>query len=523
MANLSFDDLIPKKTGDRLSFDDLVPQTSVAADVAKSAAVGVGQGLISAAGMQADITNLGRSAGAWLGDQTVGRLINRVRTGEWTPTTGAREAMAAVNQANQGATSAGITSAVESFTGPMYEPRTTAGEYARTIGRNAPAAVLGPGGAAAKTAMAVVPGVLEETAGQITEGTRAEPYARAAAGILGGVGVAGATRAAERAGLRNQITRMAPSRDELEAAKNAAYQAADNAGVRFTQQAADRLASATDRRAIGFHPSLEPRTAAASADIAAIRGTTPTLSEVEDLRKIASRAGNTISGEERLMSGRLTQQIDDFFGSATPADVVSGNPSQAVGLLREARANTAAMKRSDLIDDAMSRATARAEASHSGMNVDNAIRQRLASLLANPKAMRGFNDAEREAIRSVVRGEASNNALRTAGNLLGGGGGLGMLASGGAGAALGTLLAGPVGGAIGGAIGAGGGRVMKGMANRSTEKGTEALAALIRARSPSASPELLRLLASNPQQQINRNALARILLTSPELQQQPSQ
>jgi hypothetical protein len=510
------------KTGNWWDAAPVVEQPSVAADVAKSGGVGIAQGLIGAAGMPADVTNLGRSALGWVGDQTVGRVVNRVRTGEWSPTTAGRESAAAVNQTLEPQTSAGLTRSVERITGPMYEPQTVAGQYARTIGRNIPAAAVGPGGAVARTAMAAVPGVLEETAGQITKGTAAEPYARTAAGILGGVGAAGAARAAERAGFRNQITRMAPTRDELEAAKTAAYDAADNAGVRFSQQAADRLAAATDRRAVGFHPSLEPRTAAASADIQAIRGTTPTLSEVEDLRKIASRAGNTISGEERLMSGRLTSQIDDFFSSAGPRDVVSGDPVAGAALLREARGNTAAMKRSDLIDDALGKAQARAEATHSGMNVDNAIRQRLASLLANPKAMRGFNDAEREAIRSVVRGEASNNALRTVGNVLGGGGGLGMLASGGLLGAAGFAVAGPVGAAVGGALGAGGGRVLKSMANRSTTKGTEALAALIRSRSPAASPDVAALLASNPRDRINRDAIARLLLISPELQQQPS-
>lgn len=510
------------KVGNWWDSAPVVEPPSVAADVVKGGGVGIAQGLIGAAGMPADVTNLGRSALGWVGDQTVGRVVNRVRTGEWTPTTAGRESAAAVNQIMEPQTSAGLTRSVESITGPMYQPQTTAGQYARTIGRNIPAAAVGPGGAVARSAMAVVPGVLEETAGQITDGTAAEPYARAAAGILGGVGVAGAARAAERTGLRNQITRMAPTRDELEAAKTAAYDAADNAGVRFTQQAADRLAAATERSAVGFHPKLQPRTAVVSEEAQAIRGTTPTLTEVEDLRKLAGRAGQTLATDEREMAGRIRERIDDFFSSAGPRDVVSGDPVAGAALLREARGNTAAMKRSELVDDALSKALARADASHSGMNVDNAIRQRLASLLANEKAMRGFSDTERAAIRSVVRGEASNNALRTVGNLLGGGGGLGMLAGGGAGATAGAFLGGPVGAAIGGALGAGTGRVLKGMANRSTERGTEALSALIRARSPSASPELLALLASDPAARINRNALARLLLTSPELQQQPA-
>ncbi len=68
-----------------------------------------------------------------------------------------------------------------------YQPSTTAGEYARTVGEFLPGAMaLGGGGVANALRYGVVPAVTSETAGQATEGTAVEPYARIAGALLGG-------------------------------------------------------------------------------------------------------------------------------------------------------------------------------------------------------------------------------------------------------------------------------------------------------------------------------------------------
>ena len=81
-----------------------------------------------------------------------------------------------------------IQHAVEPYTGKFYEPHTKAGQYASTLGEFAPAAALPVGGLAARAVNTVVPAVTSETAGQLTKGTAAEPYARALGAIFGGVG-----------------------------------------------------------------------------------------------------------------------------------------------------------------------------------------------------------------------------------------------------------------------------------------------------------------------------------------------
>jgi hypothetical protein len=75
---------------------------------------------------------------------------------------------------------------VEKHTGQLYEPQTTAGKYAGTIAEFAPGMAFGGGGIAARALGNVVaPAVASETAGQLTEGTAAEPWARAAGALVG--------------------------------------------------------------------------------------------------------------------------------------------------------------------------------------------------------------------------------------------------------------------------------------------------------------------------------------------------
>ena len=86
----------------------------------------------------------------------------------------------------QGApTSSQLRQQAESVTGSFYQPKTTAGEYARTIGEFAPGALVPGGGLLGNTVRyVVVPALASETAGQFAKGTVAEPWARAAAGLV---------------------------------------------------------------------------------------------------------------------------------------------------------------------------------------------------------------------------------------------------------------------------------------------------------------------------------------------------
>lgn len=133
-----------------------------AADVAKSAGIGLVQGAIGLATLPGNIEALGR-AGLNAGAGAMGIK----------PPVSSDTALPNYNDAKQ---------FVEHYAGKFYEPRTTIGEYARTAGEFAPAA-LGGGGLAARAARVAVPAVASETAGQVTSGTALEPWARVGAAL----------------------------------------------------------------------------------------------------------------------------------------------------------------------------------------------------------------------------------------------------------------------------------------------------------------------------------------------------
>lgn len=107
--------------------------------------------------------------------------------------------------------------------GESYQPQTTAGKYARTATEFG-AGSLGPGGLLRNAAIGVGSGLASEAAGQLTEGTDLEPWARVGAGLASGAGADSALKT-------GQAVRQAPLRQ----AEQAAEDAAASQGVRLTK------------------------------------------------------------------------------------------------------------------------------------------------------------------------------------------------------------------------------------------------------------------------------------------------
>lgn len=92
-------------------------------------------------------------------------------------------------------TTADVQSKVEEQTGEFYQPQGVAEDYANTLGQFIPGILLGPGKTAVQAIKSgIAPTIAgafgSETAGQLTDGTWMEPYARfvggAGGGLLGG-------------------------------------------------------------------------------------------------------------------------------------------------------------------------------------------------------------------------------------------------------------------------------------------------------------------------------------------------
>lgn len=149
---------------------DMQPQTGMIEDVVKSAGAGLARGAASVVDMPSAVMGLGIKGAELLTGKQAPEWLNPAAilpTGGVTRGQSAREM---IGNVTGGATE--------------YKGETMPGQFAGTVGEFVPGAMIGPG-SMVKNALqyGVLPGIASEAAGQATEGTSAEPYARIAAAI----------------------------------------------------------------------------------------------------------------------------------------------------------------------------------------------------------------------------------------------------------------------------------------------------------------------------------------------------
>ncbi len=320
-----------------------------------------------------------------------------------------------------------------------------------------------------------VANVAGQKAGQGAGALGAGPTGQAAAEFAGAMAGGLGTQAAQR-GLQFMATQPAtPAMDALRRAKNAAYDAADNAGVvvgadRFKRAVADIGQAA---RKQGLDRNVTPKAAGAMRRLLleADEGRDLSLTEIDTLRKVIRRAADTTDRGDKAVALAMRSELDSFLDDLKPGDLVSGDAA-AVQTLKQARALNTRLSKGEQIDDMIESATERAS-QFSGSGMENALRTEFRALARNPKKMKLFTPDEQSAIRAVNRGAPMTNFFRMLGKLAPTGvvsGGVGA----GGGAAVGSALAGPPGAAVGAigvpAVGAGARNVATGLTSQAANE-----------------------------------------------------
>jgi hypothetical protein len=173
------------------------PQPSTAEDVAKSAGIGLAKGAIGIPGLPGDLAAALPHAADYLRGKAVDYGLMSKEAAEKDRAREEAKGMRNIPLPS----SADIRGAVEQKTGPFYEPQTRAGRYAQSATEFVPAAVLGGGGVARNALRyGVAPGLAAEAAGEATQGTGLETWARVGAALgVGGIGgLVSQPRTAER-------------------------------------------------------------------------------------------------------------------------------------------------------------------------------------------------------------------------------------------------------------------------------------------------------------------------------------
>jgi len=153
---------------------------STSEDVIKSGVSGIASGATKLAGLIPDIASMTKgAANKYLFDPILNSTIgppSKTLTPDQQPP-----------DINKTFGSANIQKTIEGLTGDFYQPKTTAGKYARSIGEAVPGSVAAPGSLVARLLSAVGAGAGSEVLGQATEGTGWEPYARIGGALAGGM------------------------------------------------------------------------------------------------------------------------------------------------------------------------------------------------------------------------------------------------------------------------------------------------------------------------------------------------
>lgn len=300
-----------------------------------------------------------------------------------------------------------------------------------------------------------------------------------------------------------------PTADELLAKGSAGFDAMRATGATYPTRSTGRMADITkaELENLGIDPMEAPSTFNVLEKIinagegAQYAGINNLHTARKRLGKIGQNFNNpteqkaaaaAINALDQFIAGQSDLPIPPVSPTAARTGAVGGTiqaRKEAAEALTEANANYSAGKRGEFLDKAIDEdAAMQAEAANSGQNIGNAYRQKVKSALRNEKKVSGYNQQEKDALRAIVKGTKPANFTRSAGNVLGGGGGLGALLTAGGGAWAGGTLGGPGGSAVGAALGAtllpGAGKALKGASNRITKKQFDNARDFVLKRSP---------------------------------------
>jgi hypothetical protein len=305
-------------------------------------------------------------------------------------------------------TTSQVSDVVKDYIGPDYEPKSKTGEAFQSIGTFIPSAVTGPGGLIRRGAMAVVPGLAVEAAG---EATGDNPYAETAAGIASGILTAGRGNAGTKLAIKN-----APSAEEIGKKTNELYSRLRNAGVAYDNNAYAQFIDELQRemKNRGYRPRKNsPNPIAADIQELADAANNPLdFSEMESLRKsIGKNLPVNASNEDRAAAAFVREKFDDFLDSAPL--ITGGNISadQVGDITRTARELASRNIKNRIIEEAIEKAKDAASGFENGLRIE------FRKIKANPKKFRGFSESEKEAITNIIRPSNPQNLLAQFGRL----------------------------------------------------------------------------------------------------------
>jgi hypothetical protein len=215
----------------------------------------------------------------------------------------------------------------------------------------------------------------------------------------------------------------AMSQAELQAAKTAAYETSENIGLVVKQPVAQKFVREVeeDLAKFGYLPENQPgvgpvlKRLQEQASREGVDGIS--LKGLDQLRQMANNLrGNLNNRAEGEIGRQISKKIDKMIDTLDDKDVfaLNGNKTQAVLSLREGRKYNRALRTSQMIQEAIEKATNTAAV---GGHPETALKSQFRSILNSPGRRRFLTEDERAAMQAVVRGTKGRNLARLIGRL----------------------------------------------------------------------------------------------------------
>ncbi len=362
-----------------------------AIDLAKQFPSGVARAGAMAAGFPGDMSNLiGQGVGA-----ARDYLFGDVSPERRAQINAARERDRILPTTNE------IMSTAHNLTGvSLPEPKTTTGEYGRTVGEFAGAA-LGPGGLIQKGARVLFSGLGSEAAGQLTEGSDFEPYARVLGALPGGF-ISGSRSPVKVA------AKGAPTAQAVKQQTKQLYRQLRSAGIQYDPAAFNASAAQIKSEMMreGFRPSVAGDAFAYIDDIA--RQSSLDFDDLNGFIRTAGEAQRAAGRTGNLTQAKAFELIHDKLGRFEQLGPLVGGSqlprAQANSLIKQARQTALKNIKQRELDNIL----ANSDTYQSG--VEAGIRNGISNLLRSKKGRGLFRGAERQALLEVAQGR---KALRT--------------------------------------------------------------------------------------------------------------
>jgi hypothetical protein len=201
---------------------------------------------------------------------------------------------------------------------------------------------------------------------------------------------------------------------EIRARAAANYAKMDEAGVTVKPKSAldmvGNLRNELDNN--NYIPKTDTKIANALDTFQEIIGTERVpFNKIEKLRSIATNLANDADSNTRRLGKVLVNGVDDYIGSLTGRDIIAGKEGldKSVQAVMSARKDWRAASKAQVVEDAFNVADARAN--NPKKSEAELIRSQLENILANKNKRNMFNEAEVNAMKSVIGGGPVENFL----------------------------------------------------------------------------------------------------------------